>query len=69
MHKLPPVFLLLLLVFTLVIPLPAYADTKVLTAEGTYTMGEGETMTFAESMALQKAKQMALEQAGTYVES
>lgn len=26
-------------------------------------------MTFAESMALQKAKQMALEQAGTYVES
>ncbi len=32
-------------------------------------MGEGETITFAEAMALQKAKQMALEQAGTYVES
>lgn len=51
------------------IPCPSHAETKVLTAEGTYTMGEGETMTFAESMALQKAKQMALEQAGTYVES
>lgn len=48
---------------------PLQAETKVLTAEGTYTMGEGETMTFAESMALQKAKQTALEQAGTYMES
>lgn len=50
-------------------PFPLLAETQTLTAEGTYTMGEGETMTFAESMALQKAKQMALEQAGTYVES
>jgi len=32
-------------------------------------MGDGETPSFAEAMALQKAKQMALEQAGTYVES
>ena len=63
---------LLLLLFSFCIlsaPRPGHAETKVLTAEGTYTMGEGETMTFAESMALQKAKQMALEQAGTYVES
>ena len=32
-------------------------------------MGDGETPSFAEAMALQKAKQLALEQAGTYVES
>ncbi len=61
--------LLLIPLCLLVAPFPAHAATKVLTAEGTYTMGEGETMTFAESMALQKAKQAALEQAGTYVES
>ena len=29
-------------------------------------MGEGETPSFAEAMVLQKAKQTALEQAGTY---
>lgn len=50
-------------------PLPVLAETKVLTAEATYTMGDGETPSFAEAMALQKAKQIALEQAGTYVES
>ncbi len=54
--------LLLLISFCISsIPCPGHAETKVLTAEDTYTMGEGETMTFAESMALQKAKQAALE--------
>lgn len=52
-----------------VCPASSYAETKVLTAEGTYLMGDGETPSFAEAMALQKAKQMALEEAGTYVES
>jgi len=47
----------------------AFAETKTITAEATYIMGDGETPSFAEAMALQKAKQMALEQAGTYVES
>lgn len=55
--------------FLLVVPLVAHAETKILTAEATYTMGDGETPSFAEAMALQKAKQTALEQAGTYVES
>lgn len=55
--------------FLLVVPLVAHAETKTLTAEATYTMGDGETPSFAEAMALQKAKQLALEQAGTYVES
>ncbi|MEW6542328.1 MAG: hypothetical protein AB1411_01820 [Nitrospirota bacterium] len=69
MLNLRSAILTLPILLSLSLPLPAHADTKVLTAEGTYTMGEGETMTFAESMALQKAKQVALEQAGTYVES
>lgn len=55
--------------FLLVVPPVAHAETKVLTAEATYTMGDGETPSFAEAMVLQKAKQMALEEAGTYVES
>ena len=64
-----PLLLILTSRFTLVVPLLVHAEIKVLTAEATYTMGDGETPSFAEAMALQKAKQMALEQAGTYVES
>ena len=64
-----PLLLILTSLFTLVVPLLAHAETKILTAEANYTMGDGETPSFAEAMALQKAKQMALEQAGTYVES
>ena len=48
---------------------PAYADTKTLTADASYIMGDGETPDFAEARALQKAKQTALEEAGTYVQS
>ena len=64
-----PLLLILASLFILIIPFLAHAETKVLTAEANYTMGDGETPSFAEAMALQKAKQMALEQAGTYVES
>lgn len=53
----------------LVHPLIAYAETKVITTEATYTMGDGKTPSFAEAQVLQRAKQVALEQAGTYVES
>jgi len=49
--------------------LPAFADTKTIISEATYIMGDGETPSFAESMAIQKAKQTALEEAGTYVQS
>jgi hypothetical protein len=48
---------------------PAYADTKTMTADASYIMGDGETPDFAEARALQKAKQTALEEAGTYVQS
>jgi hypothetical protein len=50
-------------------PLTAHAETKTITAEATYTMGDGETPSFAEAQVIQRAKQVALEQAGTYVES
>jgi TonB family protein len=45
------------------------AETKTIVSEATYSMGDGETPSFAEAMVLQKAKQRALEEAGTYVES
>ncbi len=48
---------------------PALAETKTIVSEATYLMGDGETPVLAESRVLQKAKQTALEQAGTYVES
>jgi hypothetical protein len=44
----------------LVVPLVALAETKILTAEAAYTMGDGETPSFAEAMVLQKAKHSAI---------
>jgi hypothetical protein len=51
------------------LPLSVHAESKTITAEATYLMGDGETPAFAEAMVLQKAKQIALEEAGTYVQS
>lgn len=64
-----PLLPILASLFLLVVPLVAHPETRILTAEATYTMGDGETPSFAEAMVLQKAKQVALEEAGTYVES
>lgn len=50
-------------------PFPVHAETKVITVDASYIMGDGETPDFAEARALQKAKQTALEEAGTYVQS
>jgi hypothetical protein len=61
--------LFVLILVALLIPPLAQAEIKVITAEAAYTMGDGETPSFAEAMVLQKAKQRALEEAGTYVES
>src|SRR5688572_28131592 len=44
-------------------------DPETIIAEATYIMGDGETANFAEAMVLQRAKQSALEEAGTYIES
>jgi tetratricopeptide (TPR) repeat protein len=56
-------------VVLLFVPSALYAETKEIISEGTYNMGDGETPSVAESRALRKAKQIAVEQAGTYVES
>lgn len=63
-----------LVVFGVVIGIATFvpgclAETKVLTSEASYTMGDGESPSFAEAQVLQKAKQSALEEAGTYVEA
>jgi hypothetical protein len=50
-------------------PGAAYPEGTVITARASYVMGDGETPSFAEAMVLQKAKQTALEEAGTYVQS
>ncbi len=61
--------LLPILLVALLVPSLAQGEVKVITAEASYTMGDGESPTFAEAQVLQKAKQAALEQAGTYVEA
>lgn len=48
---------------------PVFAETRTIFTEAEYIMGDGQTPTFAESMVLQKAKILAVEQAGTYVET
>ncbi len=53
----------------LLIPIAAPAEVKEIICEGTYNMGDGETPGVAESRALLNAKRLAVEQAGTYVES
>ncbi|MCG2710578.1 MAG: hypothetical protein L6246_09740, partial [Thermodesulfovibrionales bacterium] len=45
------------------------SQSKEIVSEGAYNMGDGETPSVAESRALLNAKRVALEQAGTYVES
>lgn len=56
-------------ILVLYLPTLVQAETKTIVSEATYSMGDGETPSFAEAMVLQKAKQRALEEAGTYVES
>ncbi len=57
------------LLFLVLVPFFAHAEIKEIISEGTYNMGDGETPSVAESRALLNAKRIALEQAGTYVES
>lgn len=63
------VFLFLFTLMVLAFPSSVYADVKEIIAEGTYSMGDGETPLVADERALLAAKKTALEQAGTYVES
>jgi tetratricopeptide (TPR) repeat protein len=59
------------IVVTLFLLMPAYGFTEIkdIISEGDYNMGDGETPSVAESRALLNAKRIALEQAGTYIES
>ena len=50
-------------------PSHGFTAVKDIISEGAYNMGDGETPSVAESRALLNAKRIALEQAGTYVES
>src|SRR3989337_4143239 len=59
-------FAMTLLLF---LPSVGFTESKEIISEGTYNMGDGETPTVAESRALLQAKRVAVEQAGTYVES
>ncbi|NTV54633.1 MAG: tetratricopeptide repeat protein [Syntrophaceae bacterium] len=47
----------------------AFAEIKVIEADGFYIMGDNESKIDARRIAVQEAKRKALEQAGTYVES
>jgi tetratricopeptide (TPR) repeat protein len=62
-------FLTLGVLIILCCPIVGWGEVKEIIAEGTYNMGDGETPSVAESRALFQAKRIALEQAGTYVES
>ncbi|MGA2331009.1 MAG: tetratricopeptide repeat protein [Syntrophales bacterium] len=63
-------YLARLLVFVILfLPVAVSAEIQTIVCEGTYNMGDGETPTVAESRALLNAKRIAVEQAGTYVES
>lgn len=53
----------------LLLPASGFSEIKEIVSEGHYNMGDGETPSVAESRALLNAKRIALEQAGTYVES
>ncbi|MDE3018767.1 MAG: hypothetical protein KGO52_02910 [Nitrospirota bacterium] len=60
---------LITVVTLLCLPSVGFSETKEIVAEGAYHMGDGETPSVAESRALLRAKRVAVEQAGTYVES
>jgi len=68
-HPIAPKYPLFLLLSFFLFPSFAVAEVKEIVAEGAYNMGDGETPTVAESRALLQAKRVAIEQAGTYIES
>ena len=62
-------FFLITLIVLFLLSTAGLAEMKEIISEGTYNMGDGETPSVAESRALLNAKQLALEEAGTYVQS
>ena len=62
-------FIAIVTTLFLLLPTCGFTEIKEIVSEGNYSMGDGETPSIAESRALLDAKRIALEQAGTYVES
>jgi len=62
-------FIAIVITLFLLLPACGFTEIKEIVSEGHYNMGDGETPSVAESRALLNAKRIALEQAGTYVES
>ena len=63
------IFAIMITALILFYPSHGFTAVKEIVSEGAYNMGDGETPSVAESRALLNAKRIALEQAGTYVES
>ena len=63
------IFAIMIAALCLFYPLHGFTQLKEIVSEGTYNMGDGETPSVAQSRALLNAKRIALEEAGTYVES
>ena len=63
------IFSIIIAALFLFYPSYGFTEIKEIVSEGAYNMGDGETPSVAESMAFLNAKRIALEQAGTYVES
>ena len=63
------IFAIMIAALFLLFPSHGFTAVKEIVSEGAYNMGDGETPSVAESRALLNAKRIALEQAGTYVES
>jgi len=61
--------LTLFIIIILLIPAVCFSKTTEIISEGIYNMGDGETPIIAEGKALEQAKRVAVEQAGTYVKS
>jgi tetratricopeptide (TPR) repeat protein len=59
----------ILIALFLLLPVVGNAEFREIISEGNYNMGDGETPSVAESRAVLDAKRIALEEAGTYVES
>jgi tetratricopeptide (TPR) repeat protein len=68
-YEMKHVFLIMIAALLLYCPSLGFTAVKEIVSEGTYNMGDGETPSVAESRALLNAKGLALELAGTYVES
>lgn len=60
---------LLIVALILILTARVFADTKVIIAEGEYSMGKGETMEVAEEKAKKAAIRSAAEKAGVFVKS